>query len=87
MQAAAPHRDALAPAGVHVVTIKPGFVDTPMTADFKKGALWVGPDAIARGIHAAVAKGKNEVYLPFFWREIMAIIKAIPEPIFKRLKL
>ncbi len=80
-------RNRLAPAGVQVLTIKPGFVDTPMTAAFPKGPLFVGPDVVARGIHAAIAKGKNEVYLPFFWRGIMAAIKAIPEPLFKRLKL
>ena len=80
-------RNRLTPAGVQVLTIKPGFVDTPMTADFQKGALWVGPDSIARGIHRAIAKGKREVYLPFFWRGIMAIIKSIPETLFVRLKL
>jgi len=73
--------------GVRVLTIKPGFVDTPMTAEFPKGPLFVGPDVIARGIHRAIAKQKNVVYLPFFWWAIMAIIKAIPEPIFERLKL
>lgn len=80
-------RNRLAPAGVHVLTVKPGFVDTPMTADFDKGALWVGPDHIARGIQRAIRRGSDEVYLPFFWRGIMAIIRAIPEPVFKRLKL
>lgn len=80
-------RHRLAPTGVHVVTIKPGFVDTPMTAHLPKGPLFVGPDVVARGIRAAITKRKNEVYLPFFWRGIMAIIKAIPEPLFKRSKL
>ncbi len=73
--------------GVHVLTIKPGFVDTPMTRDFPKGPLWVGPEVIARGIVRAVDRRRNVVYLPGFWRPIMAIIKAIPEPLFKRLSL
>jgi len=74
-------------SGVSVITIKPGFVNTPMTADFEKGRLFVGPEVIAKGIYEAVAKGKNVVYLPWFWRWIMMIIKSIPEEIFKRMDL
>jgi hypothetical protein len=80
-------RNRLAKKGVQVLTIKPGFVDTPMTAAFKKGALWAQPDDVARGILAAIENGKNEVYLPGFWWLIMAIIRHIPEPIFKKLSL
>ena len=80
-------RNRLAKKGVQVLTIKPGFVDTPMTAAFKKGALWAQPDDVARGILAAIEKGKDEVYLPGFWWLIMAIIRHIPEPIFKKLSL
>lgn len=80
-------RNRLAPSGVQVLTIKPGFVDTPMTSGFKKGALWVGPDAIATGIHRAICRRSDEVYLPWFWWGVMVIVKAIPERIFKHLKL
>jgi len=80
-------RNRLAGKGVQVITIKPGFVDTPMTRDFRKGLLWVGPDVIARGIYGAVNKGKDVVYLPWFWWGIMLIIRSIPEFIFKRMKL
>lgn len=80
-------RNRLAPSGVQVLTIKPGFVDTPMTAGFKKGWLWVGPKIIAAGIHRAIRCHSDEVYLPWFWWGVMTIIKAIPERIFKRLKL
>lgn len=81
-------RNRLAPLGITVVTVKPGFVDTPMTAHIaKKGPLFVKPAVVARGIHAALVKGRDVVYLPFFWRYIMAIITAVPEAIFKRLKL
>lgn len=80
-------RNRLAPSGVQVLAIKPGFVDTPMTAGFKKGALWVGPDVIAAGIHRAICRRSDEVYLPWFWRVVMIVIKNIPERIFKRLKL
>jgi short-subunit dehydrogenase len=81
-------RNRLHSKGVQVITIKPGFVDTPMTAAFeKKGLLWAQPDQIAQGIVAAVDRGRNEVYAPWFWRWIMLIIMHIPESVFKRLKL
>lgn len=80
-------RNRLSKQGVHVVTVKPGFVDTPMTAAFDKGLLWAKPEAIARGILQAVDKQKNVVYLPFFWRYIMLIIGHIPEFVFKKLSL
>ncbi|MBU0983771.1 MAG: SDR family oxidoreductase [candidate division Zixibacteria bacterium] len=80
-------RGRLHKAGVAVITIKPGFVDTPMTAQFKKGLLWAQPEAIARGIVKAIDKKKNVVYLPGFWRCIMMIVKAVPESIFKKLSV
>jgi len=81
-------RARLFKAGVNVLTIKPGFVDTPMTADIEKGGpLWASPELIAEGIVKAVENKRSEVYLPFFWRYIMLIIKHIPEFIFKRLSL
>ena len=81
-------RNRLARHNVHVVTIKPGFVDTPMTAHIsRKGGLWAQPDAIAAGIVAAVEKGRDVAYLPAVWWPIMFIIRHIPERIFKRLSL
>jgi hypothetical protein len=67
--------------------VKPGFVDTPMTAHVPKNKLFAKPEAIAGGIMRAVASRRNEVYLPFLWWPIMTLIRAVPEPIFKRLKL
>ncbi len=80
-------RNRLSKSNVHVLTIKPGFVDTPMTKDFKKGFLWENPEVISKGIYNAIRKKREVVYLPFFWRYIMMIIKSIPEKIFKYLKL
>jgi len=77
----------LAPQGVNVLTIKPGFVDTPMTAAFKKGPLWASPDGIARGIETAVERRRAVAYLPWFWWGIMFVIKMIPEFVFRRIKL
>ncbi|HET8693081.1 MAG TPA: SDR family oxidoreductase, partial [Aquabacterium sp.] len=71
-------RQRMHKCGVSVSTIKPGFVDTPMTASFKKGALWAQPDQVAKDIVKAMEQGKAVVYTPGFWRLIMLIIKHIP---------
>lgn len=81
-------RNRLSKSHVSVVDIKPGFVDTPMTAAFdKSGPLWAQPEQVAEGIIHAMKKGKDDVYLLWFWRWIMLIIKMIPERIFKKLSL
>ena len=81
-------RQRLAKANVNVLTIKPGFVDTPMTAAITpKGALWAKPDRVAAGIVKAIDSGRSVVFLPWFWRWIMLVIRLIPEPVFKRIKL
>jgi decaprenylphospho-beta-D-erythro-pentofuranosid-2-ulose 2-reductase len=80
-------RQRLHKSGVAVITIKPGFVDTPMTAAFPKGALWASPQQIALGIIKAIDRSAAVVYLPPFWRPIMFIIRALPETVFQRLKL
>jgi decaprenylphospho-beta-D-erythro-pentofuranosid-2-ulose 2-reductase len=81
-------RQRLAKVDVDVLTIKPGFVDTPMTAAIaNKGALWAKPDQIAAGIVRAIDRRRSVVYLPWFWAPIMLVIRHIPESIFKRLKL
>jgi short-subunit dehydrogenase len=80
-------RQSLNKSGVQVLTVKPGFVDTPMTANFKKGILFVGPDIVAKGIYEAIIKGRDVIYLPWFWWWIMMIIRNIPEKIFKKMKL
>jgi short-subunit dehydrogenase len=80
-------RQRLYRKGVAVVTIKPGFVDTPMTAAFKKGALWASSDAVGRQIAKALIRGTPVLYTPGFWRLIMFIIRSIPEFVFRRLAL
>ncbi len=81
-------RQRLAKSNVDVLTIKPGFVDTPMTAAIgNKGALWAKPDQVAAGIVRAIEKRRSVVYLPWFWRPIMLVIKHIPEFAFKKIKL
>ena len=80
-------RQRLYKSGVSVVTIKPGFVDTPMTADLKKGLLWAKTDAVATKVVKAIDANKNEVYVPAFWWVVMALVKAMPTAVFRRIKL
>jgi decaprenylphospho-beta-D-erythro-pentofuranosid-2-ulose 2-reductase len=76
-------RARLAAAGVHVMTVKLGTVDTRMTWG-RDSLLVVAPEAAARSIHAAWRRGADVVYVPWFWRPIMATIRMIPERLFKR---
>lgn len=80
-------RQRLHKSNVAVVTIKPGFVETPMTAEFKKGLLWAKPATVASKIVKAIDQHKNEVYVPGFWRLIMVVIKAIPTNLFIKMRL
>lgn len=80
-------RNRLHKSGVQVLTIKPGFVDTPMTAEFPKGPLWASPEKVALDIEKAIENKCNVLYTPSFWFLIMAIIRNVPESIFKRLSL
>ncbi|MEL6644289.1 MAG: SDR family NAD(P)-dependent oxidoreductase [Pseudomonadota bacterium] len=80
-------RNRLTRAGAHVVTVKPGFVDTAMTWGIEGMFLVAPPEKVAQDILVAVRKRKNVIYTPFFWRWIMLIIRLIPEPIFKKLSV
>lgn len=80
-------RNRLHRSGVQVTTIKPGFVDTSMTYGMEGLFLVASPERVARGIVRSIERGKDEVYVPGFWRWIMLAIRCIPEPLFKRLRL
>lgn len=80
-------RNRLQKRGVHVLTIKPGFVDTPMTAHVKKGLLFASPETVGQGIVKAIDRKKDVAYVPGFWRPIMWVVRGIPERLFKRLSL
>lgn len=74
--------------GVHLLTIKPGFVATPMTAGLNLPAkLTVAPDHVAHDIQKAIEARKDVLYTPWFWTLIMLIIRLIPGKLFKRLGL
>ncbi len=80
-------RNRFADKNISVVTIKPGFVDTPMTAHLPKNPLYSSPETVGKTIYNAMKNGKDIVYVPGFWRLIMLVIKMIPESIFKKLSL
>jgi decaprenylphospho-beta-D-erythro-pentofuranosid-2-ulose 2-reductase len=81
-------RNRLSNKGVHVMTVKPGFVDTQMTQDLHlPKAITASPEQIAKGIIKGIKNNKNTIYLLPVWRYIMLIIKNIPEFLFKKLKL
>ena len=77
----------LARSGARAVLLKPGFVDTPMTAHLrKKGPLWSNPEDIAKVIRNVAEKGGPVLYAPPFWRLILLVIRLVPSPIFHRTK-
>jgi len=80
-------RNRWAAAGVQVLTVKAGAVDTRMSAGAPGAALAVSPATVARAVVRAITRGRNVVYVPWFWRWIMLVIRTIPEPVWKRLKL
>lgn len=73
---------------VHVLSVQPGFVYTAMTQNLTLPPLLTArPEQVADSLYKAAAKKKNVVYVKWFWRWIMLIIKSIPEFMFKKLKL
>ena len=73
--------------GVQVLTIKPGFVATPMTAHVPHNALFASPDQVAGGILKAIKRRRDVAYVPWFWSSIMFLVRAIPNRRFKKMNL
>ncbi|WP_100407869.1 SDR family oxidoreductase [Bacillus solitudinis] len=80
-------RNRLYASGVHVATIKPGFVDTQMTYGLNGLFLVAKPEDVAKRVHDSIRKKHDVIYVPGYWSIIMFILKSIPERVFKRLKL
>lgn len=78
-------RQRLEPA-IQVLLVKPGPVDSPMTAHLAKSPLFTTPEKVAADILRALRSRRGLLYSPFFWRWIMAIIRLLPRRIVKRLK-
>jgi decaprenylphospho-beta-D-erythro-pentofuranosid-2-ulose 2-reductase len=78
-------RNRIDRSGVQVLTIRPGYVDTPMTAGMEPNMLFTSPQRAARDILRAIAKRKDIAYVPRYWAAILFVVRCIPESIFKKL--
>lgn len=78
-------RSRLYRSNVHVVTLKLGPVDTPMTVSHPKNALFAKPEPVAESIVRALSRHTPEVYVPWFWGAIMPIVRNTPERLFQLL--
>lgn len=74
-------------AGVTVLDLRPGPVDTPMTAHVRKGPLFIDADTAGAQVHRAILARRDLAYIPGRWRWIMLLVRAVPEPVMKRLSL
>jgi len=70
--------EGLRARGVNVVLIKPGWVDTPMTAQMRKNPLFASAQTAGRLIHDAIVANRAVVYVPWFWRWISLIVRMLP---------
>src|ERR1700722_1831094 len=77
----------LATANVQVVLIKPGWVSTPMTAHLPQNFLFASAQQVGRGVYQAIISPRPIVYLPWYWKWIMRMIRSLPEPAFAKLNL
>lgn len=81
-------RNRLARTGVHVVTVLPGFVATRMTEGMDLPARLVAqPEEVAVALRRAVEARRDVIYVRPVWRLVMAVIRAIPERVFKRMRI
>src|SRR2546421_3239751 len=81
-------RNRLFHDGVHVVTVQPGFTYTRMTENMQLPKLLTGyPAQVADAVYAAVERKKNVIYVKWMWRWVMFVIRSLPEPLFKKMKM
>lgn len=80
-------RNRIDRAGVNVLTIKPGFVATPMTSHLPRSPLFAEPSQVAKHILRAIEKRKDVAYAPPFWGLIMLVVRSIPRRIFKKMNM
>ncbi len=78
-------RNRLTRYGINVLTVKPGFVDTDMLKNSPRHFGAISPDQCAAGIWKAMRGRKQLVYIPFYWRWIMFVVRLVPSFIFRRL--
>ena len=80
-------RNRLARSGVHVMTVKPGPVDTAMTWGLAKQPFMTTPEAVAEDILKGLTQKRNVLYTAGIWRLVMLVIRTIPEPVFKKMSI
>lgn len=80
-------RNRLGRKGVHVMTVKPGTVDTAMTWGLEKLPFLAQPEKVAADILRGADRGKDIIYTPIIWWPVMTVIRTIPERVFKRLQI
>ena len=81
-------RNRLFSKNIRVITVLPGFVDTKMTEDLDlPKPLTAAVQEVADDVYAAYKKGKDIIYIKWFWKWIMFLIRSIPEGVFKRMRL
>lgn len=78
-------RNRLTRHGVHVLTVKPGFVNTDMVKASQSAFLVISPEKAAADISKAIRRRKQTIYTPWFWSWLMLIIRHIPSVVFRRL--
>jgi short-subunit dehydrogenase len=79
-------RHALRPRGVNVLDLRPGPVDSPMTAHLPRNRPYASPAAVADALLRGVERGRGVVYAPAWWRPVMLVVRLIPDRIFGRLR-
>ncbi len=81
-------RHRLAKTKVNVITVKPGFVATKMTAEMDlPKPLTATPQRVAKAVYKAYASGKSTIYTLGVWRQIMFVVRSVPESVFVKSKL
>jgi len=80
-------RGRMREVGVSVVDIRPGFVDTPMTAHLPKKPIFATAASVGKRVHRAMIAGDDVVYAPWFWRWIALVIQLMPRSIFLKLPI
>ncbi|MBD0321710.1 MAG: SDR family NAD(P)-dependent oxidoreductase [Gemmatimonadetes bacterium] len=80
-------RGRLHGTGVRVTGVRPGFIDTRMTFGRTPPGLTASPEQVAEGMLRAIRSGRRTVYLPGFWRWVGMALRAIPAPLFERMRL
>ncbi|QES07950.1 decaprenylphospho-beta-D-erythro-pentofuranosid-2-ulose 2-reductase [Streptomyces venezuelae] len=77
--------DALHGTGVHVMVVRPGFVRSKMTAGLAEAPLATTPEAVAGAIELGLRRRSETVWVPGALRMVMAAVRHVPRPLFRRL--